>query len=241
MTIMEAARRPLQDAQGRYEIKFVLDESAFAQALKWISSSTWLTTRYPAREVHSLYFDDLQYTAVKDNLSGVPFRKKMRLRWYGQGTAAGMSSLKLEFKIREGRLGRKEVYNLPNVEVDPMAASFADLTRITRQRMENDFADAALSDFIHPTIFLSYSRSYYEDFEGVRATLDQNINFRTTLPYENAASARAVGYPMKILEIKFAPSSKDRVSRLLRTLNLTPRRHSKYLVGLAAFGQVIYN
>jgi len=47
-------------------------------------------------------------------------------------------------------------------------------------------------------------------------------------------------YPVKILEIKFDPSKKDLVSSLLQSLHLRPKRHSKYLAGLAVLGMANY-
>ena len=47
-------------------------------------------------------------------------------------------------------------------------------------------------------------------------------------------------YPLKVLEIKFDPVLKDNVARIVKSLHLTPKRHSKYLVGLAKQGFVTY-
>jgi len=40
--------------------------------------------------------------------------------------------------------------------------------------------------------------------------------------------------------IKFIPDHKDLAQRLIRSLHMTPRRHSKYLIGLAMLGYVVY-
>jgi hypothetical protein len=47
-------------------------------------------------------------------------------------------------------------------------------------------------------------------------------------------------YSYKIMEIKFKPNMKDKVSNLMKGLHITSKRHSKYLVGLSTFGHVIY-
>ena len=57
-------------SKARYEIKFVLNELEFIEAkyfLKYINSFR----SFPQREVTSLYYDTLDYSCVRDNLSGI--------------------------------------------------------------------------------------------------------------------------------------------------------------------------
>ena len=42
------------------------------------------------------------------------------------------------------------------------------------------------------------------------------------------------------MDIKFNPDMKDTVSELIKPLHITPKRHSKYLTGLAMLGYVVY-
>jgi len=42
------------------------------------------------------------------------------------------------------------------------------------------------------------------------------------------------------MEIKFKPSMKETVAELIRPLHITPKRHSKYLIGLAVLGYAVY-
>ena len=42
------------------------------------------------------------------------------------------------------------------------------------------------------------------------------------------------------MEIKFSPTLKDNVAAIIKDLHLTPKRHSKYLVGMAALGFSVY-
>ena len=67
----------------RYEIKFSLDEQGFTGVKHWMLSNSMLKKRYPDRYVSSIYLDDSNYSSIKDNLIGLPNRKKYRLRWYG--------------------------------------------------------------------------------------------------------------------------------------------------------------
>ena len=49
-----------------------------------------------------------------------------------------------------------------------------------------------------------------------------------------------MSYPFNVMEIKFKPSMKEAVTELIRPLHMTPKRHSKYLVGLAKLGYATY-
>ena len=42
------------------------------------------------------------------------------------------------------------------------------------------------------------------------------------------------------MEIKFAPEMKNQVAKLIKPLNISPKRHSKYLIGLAKLGYAVY-
>ena len=55
----------------RYELKFVLDDTGLSTAFKWMHKDTSAQERYSKRKVNSLYFDDVDFTSVKDNLAGL--------------------------------------------------------------------------------------------------------------------------------------------------------------------------
>ena len=91
----------------RYEIKFVLDESSYSDALQWLYVCTNAVNRYPDRYINTIYLDNPDYESVRDNLAGISDRLKTRIRWYD-----GDPVIKLEKKIRKGRLVRKETTTL---------------------------------------------------------------------------------------------------------------------------------
>ena len=93
----------------RYEIKFVANEMNFSIFNKWLFAETDCTKKYPDRQINSLYFDDKNFSCVRDNLSGVAQRKKYRLRWYGK-IEQELSDPILEVKIKNGRLGSKKYF-----------------------------------------------------------------------------------------------------------------------------------
>ena len=223
----------------RYEIKFVLDEAEFAKALSWLYACTSACVAHPARTVNSVYFDDPGYSSVRDNLAGISERCKIRLRWYHDADRNNINDAKLEVKYRKGRLGHKDRYSLSGLEKDLLLTEYRDLFPYVHTYLGGDDV-FVIEDHLSPTLHVSYRREYFEGLNGIRVTFDRPIMFYSPLAHSRPFEDISVSYPHTIMEIKFAPEQKDDVSNSLCHLNLTPKRHSKYLVGLAAFGQAIY-
>lgn len=49
-----------------------------------IKSNLFFYKQYPDRKVNSIYFDDINYSSIIENLDGVYQKKKIRVRWYGK-------------------------------------------------------------------------------------------------------------------------------------------------------------
>ena len=219
----------------RYEIKFVLDESSYSDALQWLYVCTNAVNRYPDRYINTIYLDNLDLESVRDNLAGVSDRVKTRIRWYDSN-----SDSKLEKKIRKGRLVKKEITPLD------LGDDFSsDLSPLELRNRINDalYNETELNDdYYISTLGVRYLRKYFEDQVGLRVTFDEKIQFSDLYDDNNPfpLSNRLIDYNQKIMEIKFDPSNKDYVSNLIKKLNMTPKRHSKYLVGMAHLGNVVY-
>ncbi len=227
------------DPDFRYEIKFVLDQAELSKALSWLYGFTSAYVAHPSRSVNSVYFDDPAYSAVRDNLAGVSDRQKIRLRWYHNEEREKIHGARLEVKHRTGRLGHKDKYPLSTFEKDLLQTEYRDLFLSLHPHLGGDDV-FPLENHLSPALHVSYQREYYEGQNGIRVTFDRSINFYAPLAHSRPFSDTAVSYAYTIMEIKFDPTQKDNVSKSLRRLNLTPKRHSKYLVGLSAFGQAIY-
>ena len=112
----------------RYEIKFILDNANLSRIYQWIKERTFVKKTYPNRQVNSLYFDDINYTSVKDNLAGISDRQKIRLRWYGKEEDTNSPSF--EFKLREGRLNWKESFPVKRLEKDLLKLDLKDFSKL---------------------------------------------------------------------------------------------------------------
>ena len=220
----------------RYEIKFILDNAHLSRIYQWIKERTFVKKTYPNRQVNSLYFDDINYTSVQDNLAGISDRQKMRLRWYGKEEDTNSPSF--EFKLREGRLNWKECFPVERLEKNLLKFDLKDILFECKNELFNQ--RVILDEYILPTLQTGYEREYYADAEGIRLTIDHNIIFHNPMLHKILNHGCVTEYPLKVMEIKFDPVLKDNVARIIKSLHLTPKRHSKYLVGLAKQGFVTY-
>jgi len=224
------------NSKYRYEIKFVLNDIQLAEISAWMNAETTMIKRYSPRIISNLYFDDLDFSSVKDNLSGISNRKKYRLRWYGEA----FENFKPVFEIkgRNDRTGFKTTFDIKDLNGVIHKLLPSEILAICTQSLQEK--KYLLDNFLLPSLQVQYLRSYFEDHQGIRLTLDQDINFSLPSLHGSLLENASRQYPMKIIEIKFHPSEKDKVSELIGSLHLRPKRHSKYLVGLASLGLAQY-
>ena len=55
----------------RYEIKFILNEANYSKAYFIINAKTSMKKDFSNRVVNSLYFDDMNFSSIQDNLIGL--------------------------------------------------------------------------------------------------------------------------------------------------------------------------
>lgn len=219
----------------RYELKFVLDNARLSDAMQWLYNSTTANKTYNDRRVNSVYFDDVSFSSVRDNLAGISQRNKLRLRWYG--TQKNSSPI-FEVKTKNGRLGSKTLYPISSIENNILELTIDKIT----SKCIKDLAtyNVIFDEHLVPTLQVDYEREYYETHDGIRITIDQDIQFSDIQLYTSLNENNSFSYPFKVMEIKFKPSMKNIVAKLIKPLHITPKRHSKYLIGLAALGYVVY-
>ena len=219
----------------RYEIKFVLDNSRLSDAMQWLYNETTAIKTYDNRKVNSIYFDDVGFSSVRDNLAGISQRNKLRLRWYGEQK----HTLPIfEVKTKNGRLGCKTTYPIQSIENSLMKLNIDKITSKCISGLEEQ--NIVFDEHLVPTLQVNYKREYYKTHDGIRITIDQNIQFSDTQLHTTLDENNSFPYPFKVMEVKFEPDMKEAVAELIRPLHITPKRHSKYLVGLAVLGYAVY-
>ena len=222
----------------RYELKFIMTEEMLSEFKHFVGINGFLNS-YPDRKVNSLYFDNYTFDGINDNLSGISNRKKVRLRWYPENKV--FTNPILEIKKRNGRVGGKDKFILKNMSTKELDyENSGEIKRRVFDNLKNNHSNTFLySEYYHPILLVNYNREYLHK-KGIRITLDSNINFRNIVSYKNINYFKERKYENYILEIKFPLEMKREVSELIRKLNLSPQRHSKYLIGTSILGYSLY-
>lgn len=223
----------------RYELKFILDERRLHQARGWIAAQTQATAGYCPRVVNSVYYDTADMRSLTDNISGIADRIKIRLRWYGDNNHRNFEGICLEIKRRRGRLNNKQRIALPELTDSMGNWVHCEIQQELTRRVSGTGGAEQLPVCL-PTLQVQYTREYFDDCSGMRLTLDQRIRFFMTPINAKLYFGAGTRYPWAVMEIKFPPHLKSRVADSMRRLRISPRRHSKYAAGLAAYGLATY-
>ena len=111
---------------------------------------------------------------------------------------------------------------------------------ISNEIKKKEMVEKLFEDHYFSTLYVNYHREYFEDRNGIRLTIDKNIDFYSVTPSSLIGGSSKASYPKIIAELKFPQEKKYFVSNLLTNSHFSPTRHSKYLTGLASFGEAIY-
>ncbi len=151
-------------------------------------------------------------------------------------------SPKLEYKIKNGRLSKKITLTVPKLRDKILNSNQSIIRKIIVQRCKkNSLNHYFLKNHFFSKLMTTYNRKYFENSKGLRVTIDSKIDFRRLLLNKSINDSKKLTYSKKIVELKFNPSKKDYVSKLLKELSFnTPKKHSKYLIGMAKFNELVY-
>lgn len=186
------------------------------------------------RQVNNIYFDTPQLQFFEDNVAGRTDRKKVRIRWYGSDQQNLIQPV-LEFKIKEGLVGRKVSYLLHDFSLPSKVSApyFMDLFK------RSDLPGHVLEylSVLEPQLLNQYIRSYFLSFDKkFRITLDSELGFRD---YRNTyyQTERMIYKPdsVYVLELKYAAKHDHLADRVVNQLPIRITKSSKYIMGVARF------
>lgn len=219
----------------RYERKYYLSLADWRQVeLQIRLHPAMFAEAYPMRWVNNIYFDSPGLANMYDNLDGLSWRTKMRIRWYGIQDHL-IRDPTLEFKIKRGLLGRKEAFGLPNIEWK-RCTSFRDWHDVMRNsNLPFERLNEACS--LHPTLINRYRRRYFRSADHrYRITLDTELSYDGIRTHEVGRHARYTQQHAAIVEIKYSYQDGNDVDRITRHWPFRLTRSSKYVTGM----QLVY-
>lgn len=178
-------------------------------------------------QIHSLYFDDLDYGAYRDKVDGIRDRSKLRLRYYEDNE----DYIVFENKEKVGSLTRKTAMRVTK----DTALAMIHGDEITQDSGELIDLYKALKDStkLQPRVLVDYHRTPFTlDTQNVRITLDEDVK---TLPFTYELFDRDT--PMIpvltegtcILEVKYDEFLPPYLALILRDIPMTRIAISKFV------------
>jgi len=206
----------------RYERKYRIENQHYKQVLQEVMSVVGaFDVAYPDRWVNSIYLDDHDYDALRENLSGVSNRSKYRLRWYGDNFNRIKNPV-LEEKVKANLLGYKNNHKLSS-------------TTLTADNLRKTLEVDLLHDrAIAPTVMVRYLRTYLESYDHrVRITIDRSLQYRGVNNY--ILDPFPIPDDALILEIKYDEQIEGDIQDTLQSIKYRLTKNSKFVSGMMGY------
>ena len=228
----------------RFELKYLLDWTQYEAMVSELASHMTLDRQGDEQGryvITSLYYDTADHQAYWDKLDGHRFRRKVRIRVYGEQQVTPETLCFAEIKQRINKTLQKKRVLLPY-------ASAIAVCGLGEPVVGADETDQAIIDEItylghtlqlQPTCVVSYNRLAFEGSEhdlGLRVTFDTQLKCRT-----HDLSLLSQGYtdnpfflpPQQcIMEVKVNNRTPYWLTEMIAKYRCTLRRISKYCAAL---------
>ena len=206
----------------RYERKWVFNSIDHNQLFILLNRSNFLfTNQFSDRQVNSIYFDDENYTSIKQNIDGISEKKKYRLRWYGDFKI--ITNPTFEIKSKKGFEVSKKNFDLPEMS-NLNLLDYNDVEKI-ELLINNNFN---FKNKLFPILTTHYLRSYFiSSNKLVRSTVDRNL--KSLLLYKNRNLNIIKEYEDIILEFKYDLNLDEYVRSNLGNISSRFSKNSKFV------------
>ncbi|MDL2220395.1 polyphosphate polymerase domain-containing protein [Eubacteriales bacterium OttesenSCG-928-N14] len=228
-----AKRRPKQDRQFRHELKYYISEYSYAILQPRLSHVLRLDEN--ANEdgeyhIRSLYFDDIDETALRQKIAGEDDRDKVRIRIYDFSDY----TIKLERKQKKGQYISKDSCSITRQEyldlLEGNPESLLDFSDAPR-----GFVFAAMrTKKLRPVRVVDYYREAYTyPIEDVRITFDRDLKagYETFDIFDQEMfTVPKLETGMLIMEVKFNNYLPEFIRDIMQIDSFERRAISKYTI-----------
>lgn len=203
----------INSSSQRIERKIILSKGQ-SNFFKYNLRDIGFSDTYEDRKVSSIYFDDIDLSALRDNIDGNKYRNKIRSRYYNDD----LENWFIEIKQKRGFIGYKERINpLVFVKNDKDIIDYV----VKWSKSNLDF-------YIKPTSKIMYSRSYFQkDF--IRATVDINVRSFRLSSFGKKIFTSINDY--EVIEFKYDAKYDEEFRSVFKNLNknyIRATKSSKY-------------
>ena len=229
---------------SRFELKYVLtreQQQQLVEALTDYMQPDELGDAYGRYSITSLYYDTQDYRAYWDKVEGHKFRRKVRVRVYGEQTITPETLCFAEIKQRLNKTLQKKRVRLPYSLATALcgAGQSVEAESETERAVIEEIQYLYYTLQLQPACVVSYHRQAFNGSEydpGLRVTFDTNLKGRThdlTLLSEGHVESHFFVPPeWCIMEVKVNYRVPYWLTELISKHRCTLRRISKYCTAL---------
>jgi len=177
---------------------------------------------FPNRKINNIYYDTSSLKSLRDNLSGIKSREKLRVRWYGNFFST--NKLCIERKIKNNQIGFKKRDKI-NFQLN--LDDYSSIKKLNHYISSKYFL---MNQKVFPILYNSYERIYTSSkiFPDIRCTLD--FNLKSFIFNETSLPKNLKLHSHLILEIKYPFKKDDLVKKMINQYNLKRiSKSSKYV------------
>ena len=215
----------------RYERKFTIQALSIYEVEYLIRKNPLCFYEvFHPRYINNIYFDTIRRKSWHENTEGDTNRVKARIRWYGE-FLGNINSPALEFKVKQGLLGKKPTYKLCDFILDSNTSKnkFHDIFN------ESSIPDAMLQYLLklEPAVANRYNRKYYLSHnKKFRLTLDTDLAYYRINSATSNFKKLYKDDDSVILEIKYEKEDDKLVDEITNSFPFRVNKKSKYVTGL---------
>ena len=220
-----------QEEQLRHERKFLIEAYAASEVEQFLKfHPACFREIYHQRTVNNIYFDTLAFASYYENLEGDTSRVKARIRWYGDLFGEIGNSV-LEFKIKEGLLGKKNFYKLAPFKLNADFSRQQILLALSAAGIPSRIKNTLLS--LQPVLLNSYTRKYFiSEDKNFRITIDNNLLYHKISYHKNSFLNKTIDRRSVIMELKYEAIWEEQAKEIGNRLPFKLTKNSKYLQGV---------
>ena len=166
--------------------------------------------------IRSLYFDDINNTALFEKQAGILARNKFRIRIYNIND----NVIKLEKKSRVGQFIHKESATLTKEEYIKVVDNNIEFLKLSSNKLLNEFYFNIVSFSLKPNVIVDYIReAYISDINNIRITFDKYLKtglYKTDIFDKDIPTIDVIEEPKMILEVKYDHFLPDYIKSILQ-------------------------
>ena len=213
----------------RHEKKSLLTDISYHELINLIKRHPYhFTEPYPERYVNNIYFDDCQLSHYNANISGISYRTKLRLRWYGD--ASGVIDPVLELKIKKGHLGTKLRADILRFELPENLSGEKVMKLLNSNELPQQIHE--ILGRTKPQVMNRYLRRYFVSADGAfRITVDSDVSFRRIFHLCGSQTGNNLNNHL-VLEFKYDQEAEERAHLVTGYFPFRITKSSKYVAGI---------